>query len=87
MQSPIHFDPRVGLGDIIHLIIIIAAVVGLALAGEQWKTTVELQMAHVTNAMLHQDQRVDVLANQYSGIDERLSRMEGKLDSIDRAVK
>jgi len=75
------------LGDLIHLIFIMAAVIGLAMAGEQWKTTVELQMQQVTEVEKAQHFRVQALETDFEMIDERLSRMEGKIDSIDRAVK
>ncbi len=78
---------EISLSDIIHTILIVAAFIGLALAGEQWKTTVEIQMQQVTTVLQHQSSEITGLGNEFYSIDERLSRMEGQLGTINRQTK
>ena len=83
----VNITPEINFGHILQLIMIIVAGVGLALGGQRWITAVEYEIKGLTQTIVQENLHISRLDDKYETIDERLSRMEGKVDSIDKAVK
>lgn len=77
---------EISLGDLLHLIAIIVAVITFLIEGATWKKGIEDHLISVDNKVTianhrisKEDGKIDTLDGKMDNIDERVSKIEGTL--------
>ena len=80
-------SPEISFGHLLQLLLILASAIALALGGQKWVTSVEYEIKSLGKVVIEENHQINQLDQKYERIDERLSRVEGTVDSISKAVK